>query len=111
MKNFQKLALGLIVAVMAIGFSAFTADFKKATKFATITYTYNNSTSSGARIPGNWTLVTEGDGGNCGTPGTVPCKVSFNSATYANISAYLTAQSFPSDAAVAFGTGVTRKTN
>lgn len=44
MKNFQKFALGLMVAIMAIGFSAFTSKNVKVAG----TYYYNQAT------PQNW---------------------------------------------------------
>jgi len=39
MKNLQKIAVALLVGIMAIGFSAFKSSPKKNTKFATYYYT------------------------------------------------------------------------
>ncbi|MEO6521555.1 MAG: hypothetical protein ABIN91_07755 [Mucilaginibacter sp.] len=81
---------------------------KNKAKFATLVYSYNLSTSTGARTSTNWTLVS-GSGPSCGTAGSIPCKVSFNSADYANIAAYISAQGFASDADVVDGPGVVSK--
>lgn len=49
MKNLKKLALGLLVAVLAVGFSAFK-DTAKNTKLTTIYYGFNDDT-------GNYELI------------------------------------------------------
>lgn len=51
MKNFQKLVLGLIIGVMAIGFSAFTNAPKKS-NYATYYYGYSLSLDKYIQISG-----------------------------------------------------------
>lgn len=58
MNNLKKVAFGLLIAVLAVGFSAFK-DTAKNTKLATIYYGYNNTT-------GNYQLINgQPDQGNC----------------------------------------------
>ncbi|MET4141667.1 hypothetical protein [Pedobacter sp. UYP1] len=62
MKNFQKLALGLVVAVMAIGFSAFTSA-----KNATIVTYYKTNLSTPANNPAGYQFYSSDrcqDGGS-----------------------------------------------
>nr|WP_199078948.1 hypothetical protein [Pedobacter sp. ASV19] len=103
---------GLLAAVALAGLcSAFafkSADGIKRSA-TTLAYTYTLSTSTGARIAGNWSPITSGSGPSCGLVGETPCKVVFDSGTYTDIEAYLTAQAFSSDDDVAFGPGVSRK--
>lgn len=51
MKNFQKLVLGLVVGIMAIGFSAFTLAPKKS-NFVTYSYGYSLSLNKYIQISG-----------------------------------------------------------
>lgn len=51
MTNFKKMALGLLVAVLAVGFSAFTAK-QKETNLSTIYYGYDNQDGMYKLIPG-----------------------------------------------------------
>ncbi|PTT00713.1 hypothetical protein DBR11_09285 [Pedobacter sp. HMWF019] len=92
-------------AVTTLNFDAKSVNKNKATR---LYYTYNLSTSTGAKNPSNWALQTS-PGSSCGTPGSTPCKVSFDSSEYIDIIAYLNAQNFTSDAEVAYGEGVISK--
>jgi hypothetical protein len=80
MKNFQKLVLGLVVAVMAIGFSAFKSSADKNAKFAGA-YFYNQSTqqpwSSTGALPAD--QVSTHYSTYSGSPS---CQTSSNICTY-----------------------------
>jgi len=104
MKTLFKTTLFGLAIVAGVGITyAFNAN-----KTTTLVYSYNLSTSTGAKNPANWTLQTS-PGSSCGTPGSTPCRVSFNSSEYADISAYLDDQHFTSDAEVVYGPGVISK--
>nr|WP_199077894.1 hypothetical protein [Pedobacter sp. ASV19] len=106
-----KIKSGLIaLAVAAAAVTTLNFDAKSVNKNKTtrLYYTYNLSTPTGATNPSNWTLQTS-PGSSCGIPGSIPCKVSFESTEYTDITAYLDAQHFTSDAEVAFGPGVITK--
>lgn len=109
MKTLFKTSLFALAIVAGVGVtSAFDAKNVNKNKATRLYYTYNLSTSTGATNPSNWTFQTS-PGSSCGTPGSTPCKVSFESSEYADISAYLDDQHFTSDAEVAFGPGVITK--
>lgn len=53
MKNFKRIALALMVGVMAIGFSAFTSASSKGTKFTTVYYGLNKAGTTYTRSMGD----------------------------------------------------------
>jgi len=107
-KIFKSVLVATVVVAGLTGAFAFKSDSVVKKSAATVTYVYSLSTSSGARTAANWTLIS-GSGPSCGTPGDVPCKVSFDSSVYPTLQSYIDAQHFSSDAEVAFGTGVISK--
>jgi len=67
MKNLQKLAVALLVGIMAIGFSAFKGIDKKATNLARY---YNTSGIVGDTNPANFIYLDEDDDLCGGSPST-----------------------------------------
>ncbi|WP_316834431.1 hypothetical protein [Pedobacter nutrimenti] len=100
----------LMVVLCAGGLTAAFAFNKAASvqKAGLIAYSYNLSTSTGARNAANWTLVS-GSTPSCGAAGSVPCKVIFDSSVYPTLQDYISDQGFTSDAEVASGPGVVSK--
>ncbi|WP_316835512.1 hypothetical protein [Pedobacter nutrimenti] len=99
------------VAVLCAGGLTVAFAFTKAVsgkKAGLIAYSYNLSTSTGARNASNWTLAT-GSTPSCGTAGSVPCKVVFDSSVYPTLQDYINDQGFTSDADVISGPGVVSK--
>lgn len=108
MKKMLKAALMVVLCAGGLTAAfAFTssAPVKKAGLLA---YTYNLSTSAGARNAANWTPVT-GSTPGCGAAGSVPCKVIIDPSVYPTLQDYINDQHFTSDAEVAYGTGVVSK--
>jgi hypothetical protein len=106
-KSFKAALMALLCAG---GLTAAFAFNKSASgkKTGLIAYTYNLGTSTGARNASNWTLAT-GSTPSCGTAGSVPCKVVFDSSVYPTLQNYIDNQHFDSDADVAYGPGVVSK--
>lgn len=77
MKNFKKIALGLVVSGMAIGFSSFT---NANAKFAKTFYGLNHAGTTYARAASN-------PSGNCTPLSTIPsCVISYTSDQGASLS-------------------------
>lgn len=74
MKNFQKLAMGMLVATLAIGFSA----FKEAKPFATIYYQLS---------PGQYSS-NPGAGVGCVTTTANPCTINFSPALPTEVTSF-----------------------
>jgi len=104
LKSFRALA---IVAGVCLAFTSKSGSLTQG-RFATRTYSYNLSTSTGAKNAANWTLVP-GSLPNCGIPGDVPCRVSFDSSVYPTLQDYIDDQNFLNDSDVVSGPGVTSK--
>lgn len=95
MKNFQKLGLGLMVGVMAIGFSAFT----NANNFATEQWHFKDGRPlTDARTASAYEIASSP---TCNSNPGKPCIVQFNNSNPStpNLAAYLS--TFTSNAAVA----------
>lgn len=72
-------------------------------------YVYQNSTSDGARNPGNWIPEPPQNEPNCGEEGPVPCKIHLDLSQYDDMEEYLDTQNFASDDDVVNGPGITSK--
>lgn len=95
MKNYQKIAVALMVGASAIGFSAFTTNLNRATESW---HFKNGRPLSDARVPGAYELST---GVGCNDIPGKPCIIQFNNANPStpNLASYLA--TFSTDAAVA----------
>lgn len=85
----------LIAIVLAVGTSAFTPAHPVAPKGkATIlVYYYLPNTLTGASTPGNWTPEDEVPAPPECDGAEVPCRLSFDTGDFANITAYMSGKS------------------
>jgi len=72
MKNFKKIALGLLVGTMAIGFSAFTNAKPAKSKFATFYYGLNKAGDT-------YTRTTVNPVASCHSASLPDCVISYTS--------------------------------
>lgn len=71
MKNFKKIAFGLLVGAMALGFSAFTVASNNHAKFSTVFYGLNEAGTT-------YTRALSDPSGDCNAQSNLPnCTISY----------------------------------
>lgn len=80
MKNFQKIALGLLVGIMAIGFSAFKSTVNANTKFAQQTKIYYHV--------GDEYVLTPPEDTSCAPDDNIKCRLTYSGSTLPPNSSY-----------------------
>lgn len=92
----KKYLLGLFAIALAIGFSAFTTNTTKTDNDkAVVDYYFNSLDISEARVASSYQTWSSQ---SCPSGTALPCRIQFNTNTYATLQIYL--NSFASDQAV-----------